>query len=59
MTRPVIEGWAGEPFYPLLHFILVPSALSSALSQRPDPQRPTPLPLEPDVDLMNFDDSLL
>ncbi len=52
MTWPVIKGWAGEPFSNLA---LVPSASSSTSSQCPDTQRPTPLPLEPDVDPMNFD----
>ncbi len=28
MTRPVIEGWAGEPFYPSPNLVLVPSASS-------------------------------
>ncbi len=51
MTRHVIEGRAGEPFYLSPNLVLVPSALF----RRPDTQKPTPLPLEPDVDLMNFD----
>jgi hypothetical protein len=36
MTRPVIEGRAGEPIYHFLNPVLVPSALSSAKSQHPE-----------------------
>jgi hypothetical protein len=55
MTRPVIEGRAGEPFYHFPNPILVPSASSSASSQHPVTPKLAPLPLKPDVDLMNFD----
>jgi hypothetical protein len=55
MTRPVIEGWTGEPFYHFPNSVLVPSASSSASSRSPVTPKLAPLPLEPEVDLMNFD----
>jgi hypothetical protein len=51
MTRSVIEGRAGEPFYHFPNPVLVPSASS----RHPVAPKPAPLPPEPDVDLMNFD----
>ncbi len=36
MTRPVIEGRAGEPFYHSPNLVLVPSALSSTSSRHPE-----------------------
>ncbi len=55
LTRPVVRGWAGEPFSSFPDFILVPSASSSDPFCRPIAPTPVPLPPVPDIDLMNFD----
>ncbi len=43
LTRPVIEGWVGGPFFILSNLVLVPPASSSSSTRRPDaptPRRP-------------------
>jgi hypothetical protein len=55
LTRPVIKGWIGETFYPFSRLVLVPPIPSSSASRPPIAPIPAPLPLDPGVDLMNFD----
>ncbi len=55
VTRPVIKGWVGEAFYPFSRLVLVPPIPSSSASRPPVAPNPAPLPLDSEVDLMNFD----
>ncbi len=48
-------GWVGEPFLSFPDLVLVPPAPSTSSTRRPDAPLPASLPLEPDVNLMNFD----